>query len=134
MEAPEKDLSLTISIKRNVDQALSASHMIELLFSIPQNFSGGEIENIARFVMKPSEEARGEPLVAVPIKVSEGYFLIALDNLEQAVNVNTKLLLESNWIDIPVSYSIGKRALVTLEKGGTGEQVFREAFEAWKDL
>lgn len=133
MEVPEKNLTMDVEIKRNVDNSLSASHIIELKFSVPDGFSGGGIDNISRFVMKSTEEARGEPLVAVPVKVSDGFFLIALDNLQQAQDVNTQLLLESSWIDVPVSYSTGKRALVTLEKGGSGEQVFREAFQDWKN-
>ena len=83
--------------------------------------------------MKTTEEAPGEPLVAVPVKVSEGYFLIALDNLTQAVAVNTQLLKESAWIDVPIVYGTGKRALITLEKGGTGERVFDEAFKDWQN-
>lgn len=133
MEIPEKGMTIELNIKRNVDAALSASHIIEVTFDVPQGFSGGEIDNIARFVMKPSEEARGEPLVAVPVKVSEGYFLIALDNLEQAIQVNQQLLTDSGWIDIPISYATGKRALLTLEKGGTGEKAFAEAFNDWKN-
>ena len=134
MIVPDKDLALEIEIKRNVDDAVSASHIIEMRFAVPENFAGGEIEEIARFVMKSTEEARGEPLVAVAVKISEGFFLVALDNLKQAVDVNTQLLLNSAWIDVPVSYATGKRALVTLEKGGTGQRVFQEAFQAWKNL
>lgn len=133
MDVPERNLSVDIEIKRNVDEAVSASHLIEMRFSVPEGFSGGGIDNIARFVMKSTEEARGEPLVAVPVKVSDGFFLIALDNLQQAVSVNTQLLTDSLWIDIPISYSTGKRALITLEKGGTGEQVFRDAFKDWEN-
>lgn len=133
MEVPEKGMGVEINIKRNVDEALSASHIIEITFDIPESFAGGSIDNIARFVMKPTEEARGEPLVAVPVKVSDGYFLIALDNLEQAQQVNSQLMLNSSWIDIPMTYTSGKRALLTLEKGGSGNQVFQEAFEDWKN-
>lgn len=133
MEVPEKGIAVEINIKRNVDESLSASHIIEMTFQIPEGFAGGDIENIARFVMKPSEEARGEPLVAVPVKVSDGFFLIALDNLEQAVQVNQQLLLNSDWIDIPISYSTGKRALLTLEKGASGKQIFSQSFADWQN-
>ena len=133
MNVPDKGLQLGIVIKRNVDPALSASHLIELSFNVQPGFDGGGVENISRFVMKATEEARGEPLVAVPVKVSEGFFLIALDNLDQAVEVNRQLLLESEWIDIPLSYSTGKRALVTLEKGEQGMDIFRQAFADWQN-
>ncbi|MEM7068222.1 MAG: hypothetical protein AAF478_04995 [Pseudomonadota bacterium] len=133
MVVPEKDLSVEINIKRNVDPALSASHIIEISFEVPPGFAGNGIDSIARFVMKPTEEARGEQLVAVPVKVSDGYFLIALDNLDQAIEVNQQLLLSSSWVDIPISYSTGKRALLTMEKGETGDEVFKQAFEDWKN-
>ena len=127
LDIPGKPLSMVITIKRNTDEGLPASHIIEL------NFDGDEIDNVARFVMKASEQARGEGLVAVPAKIDTGYFLIALNNLPQAVETNSKLLLESDWIDIPLGYATGRRALVTLEKGVIGERVFREAFEDWKN-
>ncbi|MEO0328008.1 MAG: hypothetical protein AAF217_05355 [Pseudomonadota bacterium] len=131
MSVPANGMSLELSIKRNVDPALSASHLIELNFTVPEGFAGGSIEDISRFVLKPTEDARGEQLVAVPVKVSEGFFLIALDNLDQAVEVNRQLLVQSPWIDIPVSYNTGKRALVTMKKGDKGDQVFKQAFEDW---
>ena len=133
MDIPEKGVSIDIVIKRNIDAAVSASHMVEMKFNLPADFSGKSIESIARFVMKATEEAPGEPLAAVPVKVSEGNFLIALDNLTQAVALNTQLLRGSSWIDVPVVYGTGKRALLTLEKGGTGQRVFDEALNDWQN-
>lgn len=133
MDVPEKSFVVDIKIKRNVDEAVSASHLIEMRFNLPEDFTGKTVESIARFVMKATEEAPGEPLVAVPVKVTEGNFLIALDNLQQAVTVNTQLLREAAWIDIPLVYGTGKRALLTLEKGGTGERVFTQAFADWQN-
>ncbi len=133
MDVPEKGIKVTFTIKRNTDDALSASHLIDMQFEIPPDFEGQGIETVSRVVMKSTEEARGEQLVAVPVKVSEGFFLIALDNLEQAVNVNTQLLTQASWIDVPITYTTGKRALLTLEKGGTGQRMFDEAFNEWKN-
>ena len=133
MDVPEKGMKVTFTIKRNTDDALSASHLIDMQFETPPDFEGQGIETVSRVVMKSTEEARGEQLVAVPVKVSEGFFLIALDNLEQAVNVNTQLLTQASWIDVPITYTTGKRALLTLEKGGTGQRMFDEAFNEWKN-
>ncbi len=133
MDIPEKNVSIDIVLKRNIDAAVSASHMIEMQFNLPPNFQGKSVESIARFVMKATEEAPGEPLAAVPVKVSDGNFLIALDNLQQAVTLNTQLLQNSSWIDVPIVYGTGKRALLTLEKGGTGARVFTEAFKDWQN-
>jgi outer membrane biosynthesis protein TonB len=133
MDIPDRGISIDIKIKRNIDTSISASHMIELGFNLPNDFAGQSVESIARFVMKTTEEATGEPLVAVPVKVAENRFLIALDNLTQAVALNTQLLKGSSWIDVPVVYGTGRRALITLEKGGTGERAFNQAFNDWQN-
>lgn len=133
VDVPGRGLGMALTIKRNVDAALPASHIIELLFTAPPEFSGGNVDNVSRFVMKASEQARGESLIGVPARIDTGYFLIALNNLQQAQQTNRRLLLSSGWIDIPVSYVTGRRALVTLEKGTSGDAVFREAFDDWQN-
>ena len=131
LDVPGRSMTMNIAIKRNTDASLPASHIIELAFQLPSDFSGGNISNVARFVMKSSEKARGEGLVAVPAKISDGNFLMALNNLDQAIATNRKLLLESSWIDVPLVYTTGRRALVTLEKGAIGTKIFRDAFADW---
>ena len=133
MEIPSRGLILNLSIKRNVDPALSASHLIELIFSAPPEFSGGNVDNISRFVMKSNEQARGESLVGVPARIDTGYFLIALNNLDQALKTNLSLLENGSWVDIPVAYVTGRRALITFEKGASGKEVFANALADWKN-
>ena len=133
MSVPEKGMTMELHLSRNVDETLSASHVIDLQFELPAESEQGTVDNVLRFVLKNTEEARGEPLVAVPVKVRDNHFLIALDNLEQAVQVNEQLLLNSNWIDINISYASGKRALVTLAKGADGGTTFQNAFNDWRN-
>ncbi|MGB7285655.1 MAG: hypothetical protein WBC71_01875 [Salaquimonas sp.] len=133
MEIPARGLTMNMSIKRNVDAGLPASHIIELFFDAPGEFSGGNIDGISRFVMKTSEQARGESLVGVPARIDTGFFLIALNNLQQAQTTNLQLMENSDWVDIPVSYVTGRRALLTFEKGESGKQVFSQALADWKN-
>ena len=70
----------------------------------------------------------------MPAKLGDGLFLIALNNLDQARATNVNLLSTRGWIDIPLQYRTGRRALVTLEKGAEGTRVFSEAFDAWSRL
>jgi hypothetical protein len=44
---------------------------------------------------------------------------------------NNELLKEQSWIDIPVVYGDGKRAIIAVEKGAPGERAFNDAFAAW---
>ena len=134
VEIPDRSAVLIMTIKRNVDKALPASHLIELVFAVPDDFSGGTIENINRYVLKENEQGTGEPLVGVPAKIADGIFLIALNNLADAKQKNTTLLRERDWIDIPMQYRTGRRALMTIEKGIPGEKIFKEVFDAWDKL
>ncbi|CAG1009190.1 hypothetical protein RHIZO_03592 [Rhizobiaceae bacterium] len=129
---PAKDLQLRMTIRRNADQTLPASHIIELIFLTPEGFGGGGIENILRFALKDTEEAPGNPLIGMPAKIADGYFLIALNDSKAEIDANLQLLGRQNWIDIPVIYKSGRRALITMEKGIPGEKAFEEAIKAWQ--
>ncbi|MGI9357060.1 MAG: hypothetical protein ACR2PF_18120 [Rhizobiaceae bacterium] len=134
VEVPSRKLVLIMTIKRNSDRALPASHLIELVFAVPDDFSGGSIQEINRFVLKESEQDRGQALIGVPARISDGIFLIALNNLESAQKTNEQLLRGRSWVDIPMQYRTGRRALITLEKGLPGDAVFKDVFEAWDKL
>ncbi|WP_182087093.1 hypothetical protein [Aureimonas sp. ME7] len=125
------NLRMTLTIRRNADATLPASHVIELMFDTPAGFPGGQIENVQRLALKPTEQARGEPLIGVAGKISDGFFIIALNDLPQAVESNLGLLGREEWIDIPIAYTSGQRALMSIEKGIPGDRVFKEALDAW---
>ncbi len=129
---PGKDLQLRMTISRNMDSTLPASHIIELIFLTPENFEGGGIENILRFTMKDSEQAAGNPLFGIPAKIADGFFLVALNDTKAETEANLRMLLREKWIDVPLVYKSGRRALITLEKGLPGEQVFNDAIKAWQ--
>ncbi|MER0238265.1 hypothetical protein [Fulvimarina sp. MAC8] len=130
-EIPEEDVTMTLTIRRNADPTLPASHVIELLFDTPDSFAGGNVATVQRLALKKTEQARGEPLIGVAGKISDGFFIIALNNLDQAVENNLALLEGQQWIDIPIAYATGRRALVSIEKGVPGDRVFKEAIAAW---
>ena len=130
-DVPDENLKLTLTIRRNADPTLPASHVVELMFETPPDFGGGGVANVQRLALKATEQARGEPLIGVAGKISDGFFIIALNNLDQAVQNNLALLESEQWIDIPLAYATGRRALMSIEKGVPGDRVFKEALEAW---
>lgn len=130
---PGKDLTLRMTIRRNADDSLPASHIVELIFLTPENFAGGAIDNVLRMTMKQTEEAAGSPLQGLPAKIADGFFLIALNDEKSAADANTALLRRQNWIDVPIVYKSGRRALITMEKGIPGEKVFEQALTAWQN-
>jgi hypothetical protein len=132
MSIPAKNLQLRITIRRNGDKTLPASHIVELIFLTPDNFEGGGIDSVLRMAMKDSEQAPGSPVIGIPAKIADGYFLLALNDGKAEIETNTTLLRRESWIDIPVVYKSGRRALVTLEKGIPGDKVFDDVLGAWE--
>lgn len=128
---PGKDIQLRMTIRRNADQTLPASHIVEVIFLTPEGFEGGGIDNVLRVSMKGSEQEAGSPLIGIPAKIADGFFLIALNDSKPEIDANLTLLRRQSWIDVPVQYKSGRRALFTMEKGIPGAKVFDEAIKAW---
>lgn len=128
---PDRNMTVTWTLRRNTDQALPASHTIEIMFNLPPDFPGGGIANVPGVLMKDSEQARGVPLAGLAVKVTNGFFLIGLSAVDTDVQRNTQLLKDKPWFDIPIVYTNGGRAILALEKGPPGDRAFADAFAAW---
>jgi hypothetical protein len=128
---PDRNMTVTLTLRRNTDQALPASHTIEIMFNVPPDFPGGGIANVPGVLMKDSEQARGVPLAGLAVKVTNGFFLIGLSAVDTDVQRNMELLKDKPWFDIPVVYNNGGRAILALEKGPPGDRAFADAFAAW---
>ncbi len=128
---PDRDMTTTVTIRENLDGALPASHLIEIAFDLPEGFDGGEVKNVPGLIMKESEQSRGEALRGAAARVSSGLFWIALSENAADRENNLRLLRERDWIDIPILYDSGRRAILTLRKGSDGLQSVNAAIQAW---
>jgi hypothetical protein len=133
IQVPERNLSIDMSIKLNGDQTLPVSHLIDINFSLPDDFEGGEIDQVTEVKMKNTEEQPGDRLAAISAKIDTTFFVVGLENDDpEIVATNMQLLSRRNWIDIPISYSNGRKALITLEKGASGVAIFDKVLAAWE--
>ena len=130
-KVPQRNLTITFSVHKNGDDTLPASHLVEVAVNTPADFPGKSIGSIPRIVLKPTESARGQPLVGAAAKVAEGFFWIALSSADNDIASNLSLMRERNWIDLPFVYENGQRAILTFEKGAEGEAAFQQALAAW---
>ncbi len=131
IEIPERKFKMTMSFRRNTDTSLPASRTAELTFVLPPDFAGGGIANVPGVLMKSNEQARGTPLAGLAVKVTDGFFLVGLSNVESDRARNLQLLKERSWFDIPLVYANQRRAIIAIEKGSPGERAFNDAFAAW---
>ena len=131
IEIPDRKFKMTMSFRRNTDSSLPASHTAELTFILPQDFSGGGVSNVPGILMKSNEQARGTPLAGLAVKVTDGFFLVGLSNVDADRSRNLQLLKERSWFDVPLVYVNQRRAIIAIEKGAPGERAFNDAFAAW---
>jgi hypothetical protein len=131
IEIPDRKFKMTMSFRRNTDTSLPASHTAELTFLLPQDFAGGGVGNVPGILMKSNEQARGTPLAGLAVKVTDGFFLVGLSNVDADRQRNLQLLKERSWFDVPLVYVNQRRAIIAIEKGGPGERAFNDAFAAW---
>ncbi|MGO8557768.1 hypothetical protein ACC724_39450, partial [Rhizobium ruizarguesonis] len=68
---PKRHSTAVVTLERNADPAVSASHLIELSCQIAPGFKGGGIYILRHMSMKATESDRGDTLRAVPAKVTD---------------------------------------------------------------
>ncbi|UWU78681.1 hypothetical protein N2603_09575 [Bradyrhizobium huanghuaihaiense] len=133
IEIPDRKFKMTMSFRRNTDSSLPASHTAELTFILPPDFPGGSVSNVPGILMKSNEQARGTPLAGLAVKVTDGFFLVGLSNVDADRARNVQLLKERSWFDVPLVYANQRRAIIAIEKGAPGERAFNDAFAQWGD-
>jgi hypothetical protein len=132
IEIPDAGLTMKLVLRRDLDTTLPASHTVELTFTTRAGEPGRVIRDVGLLQFKNEEAARGTPVAGLPVPVRENLFLIGLSNLQGDVERNTELFVRRNWIDLPVRMASGQRAILSFEKGSTGEQVMNSAFSQWQ--
>ncbi|MTI16613.1 hypothetical protein E1162_05090 [Rhodobacteraceae bacterium RKSG542] len=128
---PDRNMKINLSLEPNTDNGMPASHLVKIRFELPATFSGRGIANVAGLIMKTSEQARGDALLGASVQVTDEEAWIALSDVEGDRTINMERLKDREWIDIPLLYSDGKRAILTLEKGVQGNKVLASAMETW---
>jgi hypothetical protein len=132
IDIPDAGITMKLLLRRNLDATLPASHTVELSFTTRAGDSGRVIRDIGLLQFKNEEAARGTPVAGLPVPVRENLFLIGLSNLQGDVERNTELFVRRNWIDLPVRMASGQRAILSFEKGASGEQILNSAFGQWQ--
>ena len=130
VDIPLRRLKMTLSFRRNTDNSLPASHVAELKFVLPPDFAGGGVRSVPGILMKWSEQSRGTPFAAVAVKVTDGFFMVGLSNSAADRTKNLELMLDRAWLDIPLVYENGRRAIIAIEKGTSGAAALQAAFGA----
>jgi len=128
---PARNLGVEITIRKNSDPSLPASHLMEVDFDVNDTFIGGTIANLPGVLLKNEELVPGTPLVGASARVVGNSFLFALSASPNDLETNTDLLESRKWMDLAVVYGTGRNAIITLEKDEEAQGMFDEVFTAW---
>jgi hypothetical protein len=132
VDVPDRGMKVGLTFRRNSDATLPASHLVEVVTDTSADFPGKSIQNVPRLVLKDSETAaRGQALIGATATITDGFFWIALSGVDADVAANLAMLRDRGWIDVPLVYESGQRAILTVGKGTTGKQAFDLALAAW---
>lgn len=129
---PARNLGVRLTIRKNSDPSLPASHLMEVDFDVNDTFIGGTIANLPGVLLKNEELVPGTPLVGASARVVGNSFLFALSASPNDTSTNTNLLENRKWMDLAVVYGTGRNAIITLEKDDTAQALFAKVFGAWK--
>jgi hypothetical protein len=125
IEIPERNLKMAISLRRNTDRVPLTSHTIEVTF-------GKGVGDVFGIRMRQNEQARVEHLAGAALKVDDGFFWVGLSNSDAVQAHNLQLVNELSWLDIGLVYKNRRTAILEIEKGASGREIFEKAFTAWK--
>ncbi|WIY52291.1 hypothetical protein O9Z70_12580 [Devosia sp. YIM 151766] len=128
---PARNLDVSITIRKNSDPILPASHLMEISFDVPDTFMGGSIATLAGVLLKDEELVPGTALSGAAARVVGNSFLFALNASPSDVAANSELLQSRRWMDLAVIYGTGRNAILTLEKDEEAQVLFDRALAAW---
>lgn len=127
---PERRQNIRFSIRRNTDDQLPASHIVEILAE-PPVYPGRRIAIVPVAYLKDAPDARGRRLIGAAVTVAADRFWIALSSERFDVNANLDLILGGEVFEFSMAYDTGRSAALLFEKGTTGTRAFEEASAMW---
>ncbi|BBU63009.1 hypothetical protein MSC49_29440 [Methylosinus sp. C49] len=130
IDFPTAKLKTTIVIQKNLDPTLSASHTVNLSFSLGPGNELKRVKAIGPMQMRRPEAQSGEQVAGVPVPITDNAFLIGLLRGNREAR-NVVLLRAPMVLDLPMQLEDGRAATISLEKGPGGERVFADALDAW---
>jgi hypothetical protein len=130
VDIPDANLKAAMTLQKNFDSSLPASHTIKLNFTVP---AGSPLANFKQVtvLLRREDTPMGEALKGITVPVTENSFLIGLSRGTGEAS-NLDLLRTREWFDIPIVLADGHIAKLTFEKGPSGRSAIDDALASWQ--
>ena len=131
VDIADDGLQVEMTIQKNFDSTLPASHTIKLQFTASPGSPLTNIKQISVVQMRKEDTPTGDSLRGITVPVMENAFLIGLSRGD-AEAANLDLLRAREWFDIPMVLANGRIAKLTFEKGPSGRSAIEDAITSWQ--
>ena len=131
-DIPDLKMHATMTLRKNTDPTLQATHTIDLKFSFADGAPITGFKDVGLPQMRKEDSTAAEALTSVKVKISDTYFLIALAKGETDTARNLDLMQTRAWFDFPLLLNDNRIAKVVFQKSAEGQAMLEKAFEAWK--
>ncbi len=131
-DIPDLKMHATMTLRKNTDTTLQATHTIDLKFSFADGAPIAGFKDVGLPQMRMEDSTAAEALTSVKVKISDTYFLIALAKGESDIARNLDLMRTRAWFDFPLLLNDDRIAKVVFQKSAEGQAMLEKAFEAWK--
>jgi hypothetical protein len=131
VDIPSRNLKLTMSVRRNPDPSLHASHLIEMKFTVAPDYAHSGLGEVFGVFMRENDGEKPAPevLQGTTAKTNvAGVYVTAVWNTCK----NLALMKDDPWFAIYFTRTIRPTAFLLVEKGQAGQQAFDAAFAAWE--
>jgi hypothetical protein len=131
-DIPDLKMHATMTLRKNTDPTLQATHTIDLKFSFAEGAPITGFKDVGLPQMRKEDSTAAEALTSVKVKISDTYFLIALAKGESDTARNLDLMQTRAWFDFPLLLNDDRIAKVVFQKSPEGQAMLDKAFDAWK--
>jgi hypothetical protein len=132
VDIPDQKMHATVTIRKNADASLPATHTIDLRVTFADGAEIKGIKDMGLPQLRKDDAPSGDPLSGVRVKINDSYYLVGLTRSDTDAAHNLDLLSTDSWLDFPLLLNDDRIAKLTFEKGATGDQVIAQALNAWK--
>ncbi|HEX9169420.1 MAG TPA: hypothetical protein VF886_10930, partial [Roseiarcus sp.] len=131
-DIPDLKMHATMTLRKNTDPTLQATHTIDLKFSFADGAPITGFKDVGLPQMRMEDSTAAEALTSVKVKISDTYFLIALAKGDSDIARNLDLMKTRTWFDFPLLLNDDRIAKVVFQKSSDGQAMLEKAFDAWK--
>jgi hypothetical protein len=131
IDVPDAKFHATMTMEKNTDATLPASHMITWRFKRDEGSEIPAISEISVLQMHDDNSQVADPLNGAQAKITPDIYIYALAAPEALQTVNMETLQKRNWFLLPIKLADNRQARISMEKGTPGARVLAEAIEKW---